>query len=97
MSITFQSNTAALIRQMRSRAQSAVSETAEFVAEHARTDMARAKHGRAYPRPGGRVHIASAPGESPAIDTGYLESSIEVDVNGLTAVVGTNEIGRAHV
>jgi hypothetical protein len=38
-------------------------------------NMAAPKHGRAYRR-GSVVHVASAPGESPAIDTGTLANSI---------------------
>lgn len=34
-------------------------------------DMAEAKHGQVYPRPSGD-HQASAPGESPAVDYGFL-------------------------
>lgn len=34
------------------------------------------RHGRAYPRGKGRVHIASAPGEPPAVDTGFLRNSL---------------------
>jgi hypothetical protein len=38
-------------------------------------NMAAPKHGRVYRR-GTVVHVASAPGESPAIDTGMLANSI---------------------
>ena len=34
------------------------------------------KSGRVYPRPGGKSHRASAPGEAPATDTGLLVNSI---------------------
>lgn len=34
------------------------------------------KTGRVYPRPGGKRHQASAPGEAPATDTGNLVNSI---------------------
>jgi hypothetical protein len=37
------------------------------------------KSGRAYNRRG-RIHIASAPGESPAVDTGFLSNSIQTTV-----------------
>lgn len=36
-----------------------------------------------------RTHQASAPGESPATDTGRLVSSIETDIKGLTGYVFT--------
>jgi hypothetical protein len=45
------------------------------------------KHGPTYPRPGGRSHTASAPGESPAIDTGFLHNSIQVDIRSNTEAV----------
>lgn len=48
--------------------------------------MAEPKSGRTY-----GSHVASAPGEAPAIDTGALASSIQVELNGLSAVVGTNQ------
>ena len=35
------------------------------------------KTGREYRRPGGRIHIASADGEAPAVDTGFLINSIQ--------------------
>lgn len=35
------------------------------------------KSGYAYER-GSRVHVASAPGQAPAIDTGFLASSIQI-------------------
>lgn len=39
-------------------------------------EMTRPKSGREYPRQG-RIHIASAPGEAPAVDTGFLINSIQ--------------------
>lgn len=57
-------------------------------------EMATKKSGREYPR-GGRVHVASAPGESPAPDTGALLNSIQTEVeqsssSSATVIVGTN-------
>lgn len=37
------------------------------------------KSGRPYNRRG-RIHIASAPGESPAVDTGFLSNSIQTTI-----------------
>ncbi len=45
-----------------------------------------AKTGRLY-RYGKVVHQASAPGEAPATDTGFLANSIEFFVRGLTGVI----------
>ena len=46
--------------------------------------------GNEYPRPGGKIHKASAPGEPPAVDTGRLRSSYTHEVEGTTGYVGTN-------
>jgi len=42
--------------------------------------MAGPKSGRLYRRRGGRTHQASAPGEAPAVDTGFLINSIRTVV-----------------
>lgn len=52
-----------------------------------------ARSGHAYSRPGGTVHIASAPGESPAPDSGETRQSVLSFLNltgrDLKAVVGS--------
>lgn len=50
------------------------------------------KSGHIYPRPGGKHHQASAPGEAPAIDTAALANSIQVEMSagGLQGEVFTN-------
>lgn len=53
--------------------------------------MNEAHHGRTYRR-GGRIHQASAPGEPPAIDFGYLINSINSEL-----VESTPEIAVAQV
>ena len=52
------------------------------------------KTGRIYPRPGGKTHQASAPGESPANDTGRLVSHInhEIKDSGLSGTVGIHNL-----
>jgi HK97 gp10 family phage protein len=50
--------------------------------------MTGVKTGREYRRRG-RIHIASAPGESPAVDTGFLINSIQTDVKSDTETVVT--------
>ena len=47
------------------------------------------KTGRTYRR-GNVTHIASAPGQYPASDTGRLVNSIKAIIIGTTAIVGTN-------
>jgi phage gpG-like protein len=54
-------------------------------------DMRQAKSGRTYTRgKGKRIHQASAPGESPAVDMGHLFNSIETKRHDVTAAVFTN-------
>ena len=55
---------------------SAIIERGAYAIERrTKENMARPKSGRQYRR-GSVVHVASAPGESPAIDTGTLANSI---------------------
>lgn len=54
-----------------------------------RKGMRSRKSGRRYLKPGGRVHIASAPGEYPAVDTGRLMASIRTDVSRTESRIGT--------
>lgn len=62
--------------------------------------LAAEKHGRQYGN-----HVASAPGEAPAVDFGALMNSVQSELeNNETAVVGTNmeyalplELGTAHI
>src|SRR5262245_62766200 len=58
--------------------------------------FAQPKSGRVYKR-GNRTHTASAPGEAPAIDTGFLANSIQTEFPNLTTgiVSGGAEYGRA--
>ena len=49
------------------------------------------KTGRTYRR-GNVTHIASAPGQYPASDTGRLAGSIKAIISGTTAIVGTNVV-----
>lgn len=60
--------------ELRREADRLASATAFSILRHAQVAMAAPKHGMQYPR-GGRVHVASAPGEAPAIDTGALSAS----------------------
>jgi phage gpG-like protein len=85
MSFQLQSNIGQLNRELERKAKKLVSDTAFNLQTRMRQSMAEAKHGRRYGK-----HIASAPGESPAIDTGFLANSLQVAEEGLTAYVGTN-------
>ncbi len=82
-----------------------VAQTALAVEGDARGAMAEAKHGRSYRRRGGRLHVASAPGEAPAIDTGALAGSVQAGEAGPLAwevAVGAEygailEFGSEHI
>ena len=56
----------------------AIQTSARNIKEHIAQSMASPKSGRTYRR-GNRVHVASAVGEAPAIDTGNLANSIMLD------------------
>jgi HK97 gp10 family phage protein len=78
----------------KSQAVRAVSATAQKIRADAIKDIQRGrKTGIVYERAAGnnlsQVHRASAPGESPATDTGALVSSIKAWEKGLTAEIGT--------
>ena len=62
---------------VRTRVDKAVAEAAEAAANDAKASMAMSKSGTIYKR-GGISHVASAPGEPPAIDTGQLIGSVRV-------------------
>jgi hypothetical protein len=51
--------------------------------------MTGPKSGRAYPRGGGKIHIASKEGEAPAVDTSFLINSIEVPTSMITDTSAT--------
>lgn len=98
MSTSYQSKIPQLTRQLRSRAERVVAETALGIEARIKTGMTEPKSGRTY-----GSHVASAPGESPAIDTGLLVNSIQTEIDGLSATVGTNaeqatalEFGSTH-
>ena len=53
--------------------------------------------GRIYPRPGGKFHQASAPGESPATDLGHLVNSIVADTqHARTQLLGEVTVGAEY-
>lgn len=68
-----------------------VKDAAGVVEGNLAAEAAKPKTGREYKRKGGGVHIASAPGESPASDQANLYPSIHsVYPSTLEAVIGTN-------
>jgi HK97 gp10 family phage protein len=56
-----------------------IREDAFQVEAEMKVSMTQAKHGRRYRR-GTRTHQASAPGEAPAVDTGFLINSIQTTI-----------------
>jgi HK97 gp10 family phage protein len=78
--------------QMKREAEKLVARTTFGIQAHVREGMAEEKHGAKY-----GTHVASAPGESPAVDTGFLTNSIQVEVDGLQGVVGTNAEYAMHL
>lgn len=67
-----------------------VKKAAAVIETGVKTAMAEPKHGRAYKR-GSKVHIASAKGEAPAVDSGaYLGSIQTIYPSTLEAVIGSN-------
>lgn len=90
--------------ELRGKASAIVRKTTFDISAQAKTSMGPPKHGHEYRR-GGKVHVASAPGEPPAIDTGNLINSIQEDFpNEITGVVYTPvayapilEFGGAHI
>ena len=89
MSFKLESKIPKITAELERRAALLVKKTAFQIESHIKTSMAEEKHGREYKR-GRRVHVASAPGESPAVDSDTLRDSIQTQVEGLSAVVGTN-------
>lgn len=63
---------------------------AGYIEGQLKSSMAESKSGKAYKRGKEDVHIASAPGESPAVDSGNLTNSIAMIMeNSLEAKIGT--------
>lgn len=80
-----------LMAAMTNHANQAVRETIFDIARRSVVLMQGPKTGYEYPRPNGRMHQASAPGEAPAVDTGNLFNSIKADMIGSkVGVVFTN-------
>jgi phage gpG-like protein len=78
------------VGQMRQEAGMLVQKTALDIEGDIKNEMRQAKSGRSYLR-GGRRHVASAPGEAPAVDYGRLINSVQTtQVGSLTSEINTN-------
>lgn len=86
ITITVKDKTPELFSKLDKAISRFVGRAAEYIEGEVRDSMAQGKSGRHY-----GDHIASAPGESPAIDSQNLTNSIQVIIenNGLMARVGT--------
>lgn len=87
-----------VLAEIRPKAEAAVERTAMFFAGQVQKTLSGKRSGRAY-RVGKRgVHIASAPGEAPAVLTGRLRQSIAwtkptwPDQNTVQSEIGTNVV-----
>lgn len=82
-----------------------VAKVADDIRAQAQSDMAAPKSGRVYRRGRGRMHVASAPGEAPAVDRGTLINSLRsMRVSDTRAVVAATaehavymEFGTRHI
>lgn len=101
MKITATNSLPSLSAGMTARVSKVVKATAQAVVAGAKERMAEPKSGRAY-----GTHRASAPGEAPAIDTGNLAGSFEIEEQqvGLRAVITVGgeygphlEFGTVHM
>ena len=75
-----------IARELPEVAQRLALQTAMAIETKVKVGMAEPKSGIAYER-GSGTHVASAPGEMPAIDTGALVNSIQSDKDGRTGAV----------
>ncbi len=86
----------ALTSKMRSEVAAIVRDAIQSLEERVEESMTWPKSGRLYPRPGGRIHQASAPGEPPAVDTGKLIKSIQSEMESETiGVVYSDDVEYA--
>lgn len=75
-----------------------VHEQSNNIRNHILAKMKEPKSGNVYYR-GNRVHVASAPGEFPAVDSGNLISKVRIRRfdRGLTAVIGPQDVPYASL
>lgn len=79
-----------ILRSLPGNRRAAIDRIAKEIEGKAKASMGAEKHGETY-YVQGKEHIASAPGEAPAIDTGNLVNSIRSEMlNDQTGIVFTN-------
>lgn len=90
ISVSVKDRTPELFQKLEKAVGRFVRKGALYIEGQLKSSMAEPKSGRAYPRGKEGTHIASAPGESPAVDSGNLTGSIAVIIeNSLEAKIGT--------
>lgn len=89
IAVKVENRTPELMQKLESAIGRFVVKGAGYVEGQLKRSMAEPKSGRRYPRGKQSYHIASAPGESPAVDSGNLTGSIAIESLGLEARVGT--------
>jgi HK97 gp10 family phage protein len=92
-----------IVAAMPGKAKRVVRTTALSIETDMKRRMQGPKSGRLYRR-GGKIHVASAPGEAPAIDTALLINSIQTTHEGFTSWIdvfadygGYLEFGTTHM
>jgi hypothetical protein len=81
--VTFSNNLGKLPQRAKREIQKAVVKSANIIRNNAVERVQKGPaSGRTYKRGKGRTHVASAPGESPATDFGFLASNIAVQLEG---------------
>lgn len=85
-------------RQMAGQASMVIRAMASGIVTEMRRLMSLPKTGRSYRRGRTAIHIASAPGQAPAVDTGTLTNSINFQMQGeLQATVTVNAEYAAYL
>ncbi len=86
------------IKQILDAAEKALVRTLLALEGFIKVTLTGRRHGRVYRRRG-KVHVASAPGEPPAIDTGFLRGSVHsrgITERSRTRVVGEVGVGAEY-
>lgn len=86
-----------LQKQILSELKKGIAASAIMVQNEAKDSMRKAKHGKKYKRKSVE-HVASAPGEPPAVDTGRLIGSVNHNIteDGLTALIGILDLSNVR-
>jgi hypothetical protein len=89
--VTVKNRTPELMDKLQAAVSRFVGKGAFYIEGEIKSSMAEPKSGREYKRKGGKTHVASAPGESPAVDSNNLIGTIGPPIfeSALEAKVGT--------